>query len=152
MDNYPISHDRTAHMIGVAEYMYYNASRYNLDPDKMYLIGLLHDIGYISGEKEGHEQYGANLIMDAFSTNFGMPYIGDIIAHHADLPTEYILNYGDPPNELVLLWEADMSVDLTGECVGFEKRLADIKERHGVDSHPYEICKQTMAWLKENMS
>lgn len=147
---YPIDRNRTAHMVGVAEYMYYNAGKYNLDPDEMYVVGLLHDIGYISGDKHGHEQYGADLIQKCFSTNFGMPYIGEVIAHHGDRPTDYLSEHDLVPDELKLLWEADMSVDLTGENVGFEKRLADIGERHGFGSHPYETCKQTMDWLKEN--
>lgn len=152
--SHPIDLSRTAHMIGVAEYMYTNASRYNIDPEKAYIIGLLHDIGYISGTKDGHEHYGAELIQKCFSTNFGMPYIGEIIYDHGVMPLDYMskheCNADEIPPELVLLWEADMMVDLTGEAVGFEKRLSDIGERHGFDSRPYKVCYNTIEWLKEN--
>lgn len=49
-----ISREKILHMWGVAEYMYQNASKYELKPDKMYVLGLLHDIGYIKG-KQDHE-------------------------------------------------------------------------------------------------
>ena len=49
---------------------------------------------------------------------------------------------------MVLLWTADMTVDLNGNAVGFKTRLDDIGKRHGVDSEPYRICKETMLWLK----
>ncbi len=63
----PIDTNQEAHMIGVAENMYHHANKYGLDPEEMYLIGLLHDIGYISRSKEGHEQYGATLIKMFFN-------------------------------------------------------------------------------------
>lgn len=31
-------------MQGVAEYMYRNASKYGLNPEEMYILGLVHDI------------------------------------------------------------------------------------------------------------
>ena len=42
---------KTAHMIGVAEYMRERAKDYGLNPDIMYAVGLLHDIGYITAER-----------------------------------------------------------------------------------------------------
>lgn len=50
-----------AHNIGVAEYMRENAEKYGLPADEMYVMGLLHDIGYIKQHK-GHEEYGAELL------------------------------------------------------------------------------------------
>ena len=52
------------------------------------------------------------------------------------------------PNEMILLWPADMMVDLNGNAVGFKARLDDIGKRHGIDSEPYRICKETMLWLE----
>ena len=40
-----------------------------------------------------------------------------------------------------------MMIDLTGEVVGFEKRLSGIREKYGEDSVPYQICDETMRFL-----
>lgn len=40
-----------------------------------------------------------------------------------------------------------MHIDLTGEDVGYKVRLEDIGNRHGFDSEPYKICKETIEWL-----
>ena len=149
---HPISNERLAHMVGVAEYMYTNASKYNLDSEKMYVLGLLHDIGYISGDKNGHEEYGAELLKNCFpssESNFLK-----IIEIHDITPQEYMeinnCKKDDIPKELLLLLESDMMVDLSGEAVGFDKRLEAIKNHYGEDSSPYRICYETIKWLKEN--
>jgi len=147
--DYIIDRERVLHMHGVAEYMYRNAGRFEgLDPEKMYLLGYLHDIGYISGDKNGHELYGALLLAKCFSTNFGMPFLGDLINHHGDTPSGWLKNHDIVPDELRLLWEADMMVDLTGECVGYEKRLEGIARTSGTSSESYRICRETIDWLK----
>ena len=57
-----ISQERIAHMHGVAEWMYTHAEEYGCEnKDEMYLLGLIHDIGYLYGSKEDHEQKGAEL-------------------------------------------------------------------------------------------
>lgn len=56
-----INRFKMAHNIGVAEYMRENAEKYGLPADEMYVMGLLHDIGYIKQHK-GHEEYGAELL------------------------------------------------------------------------------------------
>lgn len=38
----------------------------------------------------------------------------------------------DIPKELILLWEADVSVDSMGNEVGFKNRLTDIGLRYGL--------------------
>ena len=148
---HPIPHERLAHMTGVAEYMYENAGKYKgLDPDKMYLTGLLHDIGYIAGENENHEAYGAKLIFDSFSTNFKMPGKGLVILHHRETPKEYLKNHNKVPDDLRLLWEAEMSVDLSGENIGYERKLSEIEKQYGKGSEPYRICSETIRWLMES--
>ena len=140
-----ISKERIAHMHGVAEYMYEHSEEFGCEnKDEMYLLGLIHDIGYLYGSKEEHEQKGAELIgIDS--------YYGKFIQSHGLTPQEYMdcncCFASEIPNELVLLWTADMSVDMSGEDVGFQKRLEDIKNRYGLDSEPYRICKETISWL-----
>ena len=175
MNNYPqgnhyeanknyINKYKMSHNIGVAEYMAENAPRYNLDPDEMYLIGLLHDIGYING-RENHEEYGAELLNKVFNCKkhtdswifSSNKAIHAIRWHGTDpykLETEnrdvdmYIRR--DYP-ELFLLYEADMNVGIDGFRIGFRKRLEDIKTRYGEDSIAYKTAKNTVKYVTLNM-
>lgn len=141
-----ISDERIRHMHGVAEWMYAHAEDYGcFNKEEMYLLGLIHDIGYIYGEKY-HEQLGGQLLgQDA--------YYGQLIFAHGLSPQEYMEYYGvneeEIPCEMVLLWTADMRVDLSGKDVGYEKRLMDIKKRYGFDSEEYVRCRDTMTWLEK---
>lgn len=141
-----ITNERMAHMHGVAEWMYEHAEEYGCEnKDEMYFLGLIHDIGYLYGSKEEHEQKGAELLgLDT--------YYGRFVQAHGLTPQEYMDCHGcfgsEIPNEMVLLWTADMMVDLNGNAVGFKARLDDIGNRHGIDSEPYRICKETMLWLE----
>ncbi len=138
-----IEDSRVAHMHGVAEYMSDHAVNYGLDPDYMYLLGFVHDIGYIYG-KNNHEALGGML------AGLGTT-IGECIYAHGMTPWDYADVHGiattEIPNELILLWEADMMVDQTGEVVGFDKRLEDIAKRLGTESEAFEKCAETVRWL-----
>lgn len=48
-------------MHSVAEYMYRNAKKYDLNPEEMYILGLIHDIGYLK-DRLDHEVHGARLL------------------------------------------------------------------------------------------
>lgn len=50
--------------------------------------------------------------------------------------------------ELRLLLEADLSIGLNGEYLGYEARLKDIGNRYGFDSDTYKTCNNTINWLK----
>ena len=125
---------KIAHMVGVAEYMRDRADDYGIDGNVAYTTGLLHDIGYLEG-RVGHEEIGAE-ILGACGTH------GDVVfavANHAailsDIPDEQVSPL------LVLMVEADLSIDSKGFRVGFDKRLADIENtladierRYGADT------------------
>ena len=141
-----ITNERIAHMHGVAEWMYEHAEEYGCEnKDEMYLLGLIHDIGYIYGNKEEHEQKGAELL--GLNT-----YYGKFVQAHGLTPQEYMDCNGcfdsEIPNEMILLWTADMMVDSKGNVVGFKARLDDIEQRYGIDSESYRICKEIMLWLE----
>ena len=141
-----ISKERMSHMHGVAEWMYEHAEEYGCEnKEEMYLLGLVHDIGYLYGGKKGHEQNGAELL--GLNT-----YYGKFVQAHRLTPREYMYNNGcfgsDIPNELILLWTADMMVNSKGETVGFKARLEGIGERYGTTSESYQVCKETMLWLE----
>ncbi len=134
-DNEHINRYKMAHMIGVAEYMRERASDYGLNPDVMYMVGLLHDIGYIKAH-QGHEAYGAELLS-------GIGVDEDIvfaIRHHGENLKELEAQFGKScmTAEFMLVMEADMSVNAQGYRVGFEGRLQDIASRYGKDS-PAEL-------------
>ena len=138
-----IDKDRIAHMHGCAEYMYRHAEEYRQDPDEMYLLGLVHDIGYVNGKK-GHEAYGANI--RGLSNRLSY-----VIRLHGTTPQEYISDHsGWPlmiPPELILLWEADMHIDGKGNEVTYEERLAEMAAIYGIESEPFRVCEDTIEWL-----
>ena len=45
--NKKINENKKKHMFGVAQFMYEQVPKYNLNPEEMYILGLFHDIGYI---------------------------------------------------------------------------------------------------------
>ena len=146
-----ISKNRILHMHGVAEYMYEHAPEYGLDPEQMYLLGLVHDVGYIHS-KYNHEKNGANILKRAGYKN------ADLVENHGNNPEDYINEFIASarivPKELVLLWEADMlidSKDCPGEIITFEQRLASVARKCGVDSVQYRNKKAKMDWLIKYM-
>ena len=88
-DQKKIDDERISHIHGVAEYMYCHAGDFGLDDEEMYVLGLLHDIGYIGGE-EGHEHFGGDLI-----ESLGMVRFGRFISMHGATPKEYMIDSGE---------------------------------------------------------
>ena len=78
-----INRYKMAHIISVAERMREKADDFGLDGDEMYVLGFLHDIGYLHG-RAGHEEYGADLLL-----KFGLGSYYDLIIreHGKDLET-----------------------------------------------------------------
>lgn len=151
-----ISDERIAHMHGVSEYMYAHAGDFNaigkdkiykdpskpcLIPEDMYILGLLHDVGYLQG-KSDHEEYGAVLLA---KNGYGADKVAVIEKHGCILD-----EVKDIIPELVLLIEADMHIDtdVKGLFVSFDKRLENVGKRHGFDSQAYKICKANIEWLR----
>jgi len=148
MNNNRISNERAAHMHTVAELMYTLSEKFDDIPkDTAYLVGYLHDIGYMA-KPEMHEAESAKLLY------FLPQYLLNIISSHGKTPNQYMEenNCGleGIPDLLILLWYADMSVLPNGNMTTFDERLKDIKERHGIDSVKYKHSFETITWLKEN--
>ncbi len=151
-----IGDNKLNHLRGVAEYMYQNAERFGLEPEEAFVLGMLHDIGYINdraAKREipdltntgtvGHEWYGAELLK-----NMGLrPDFVNAIRYHGTDPKNVPVFLHCPAMEL--LWEADMSIDKYGRNVGFGGRLADIGHRYGYDSDAYKTASETILFLKE---
>ena len=152
-----IRDNKMNHMRGVAEYMYQNAGKYGVDNEEAYVVGLLHDIGYINDDAAkrnftmfgtrgyGHEVYGAALL-----GKMGIKEeYRQAIMSHGTAPLNVNESIRNNPM-LKLLWEADMSVNRYGNRVGFDGRLADIGKRYGYDSVAYETAKATVDYLKSH--
>ncbi len=132
-DKKHINKYKMAHMIGCAEYMRDNAYRYGLEDrkDEMYVIGLLHDVGYLGG-RDGHERYGAELLRGMGLSEEHVYAIKNHRSHPDDLRKA---GMAITP-ELLLLWDADLSIGRTGYNVGHYERLKDIRRRYGDDGAP----------------
>lgn len=135
---------KMAHCIAVAEYMAKRADDYYLDKNQMYVLGLLHDIGYLRG-RENHGKTGASILK---SMGLEDKYVEAVLNHGRD-PYQIAETFYVITPELRLLYEADMSIDKEGNNVGFKGRLEDIKKRYGEDSIAYETASNTVKWLKE---
>lgn len=134
-----ISKERIRHMVSVAEYMHDNAYKYKLNPEEMYIVGLLHDIGYLFG-REQHEQSGADILSQM---GFSSLYTEPIAAHNKPANEEM-----SPDQEDIhkLLVEADLMVDHLGNTAGIEQRLLGIENRYG-KAEEYDACVRLAEWL-----
>lgn len=141
-----LTHNKIMHSASVAQYMSENATKYGLDREKMYVLGLLHDIGYLFGQRD-HAEDGANLL-----NQFGLTETkyANFIALHDTNPFELRMQYdGDHISPvLFLLQQADMTVDALGNFVGFDKRLKEIGRRYGENSKAYETAKAIVEYQK----
>jgi len=132
-----IDEDRLKHILAVARLMKDNAEKLDLDKEEMFILGMLHDIGYEFGGSEMHHQVGAQILE---KQNY--KYYKEVLYHGK--PN---VNYSSPA--LDLLNFADMHINKKGEYVSFEDRLEDIKSRRGEDSPHYKNSKIIIDKLKE---
>ena len=123
----PLTENRLHHMNAVANRAYTLAkimfSKTEYIARKMYIYGLLHDVGYVFDPND-HAHAGARVL-------------GDM-----GLDADPIHDHGDPmikamSDELLILNIADMTTSPTGETMRMSDRLKDIGERYGYDSKQY---------------
>ena len=137
----PLEMNRLLHSAGVAVYMSEHAAKYGIDPETAYIVGLLHDIGYIGG-RDGHENRGANLL-----ANLGVRAdIADAIRPHGNFGD---IDPGSVSNLFLLLIEADTQIDGQGAFVGFDGRLEDVGRRYGYDSENYREAAANIAFARK---
>lgn len=136
---------KQAHCFAVAEVMKSNAEFYDLNPEESYIIGLLHDIGYIRGRKD-HEKSGYELLTSVGLKNEkalnAVKYHG---CNPKDVPEDIRKD-----NLYISLIDADMTVDARGQKIGYDGRLKDIELRYGKDHIAYETAKATIDYVKES--
>lgn len=146
--------NKNRHMKSVAEVMYDNAKAVGLNPETAYVVGLLHDVGYIAIDKDtpmfekiSHAKEGARILE-------GMGISGDnldAVKFHGVNGYKMIEdgNMKRVSPMLLLLQYADMSVDRKGEKVGFAKRLMDIAERYGNNGVEHQNAVDTVNFIQE---
>ena len=161
--------DKMAHCINIAEYCRVRAGDYNLDENSAYIIGLLHDVGYLHSRRE-HEEKGAamlaalgmdDLYVDAVMYHGVNPYSlsdkalqehecdVDALRECPEVPFSEISEKIKSNRYLTLLYEADNRVNARGENVGFHKRHEDIKRRNGEDHPSYYSMKRESDYVFE---
>lgn len=125
-----ISDDRLKHSISVARKMKEIAeNKYNMNSEEineMFVVGLLHDIGYEYTESvPEHNHIGGDVLEKS-----GFKYWEEVY-NHGEIDIEFSSRVLD------ILNEADLNIDRKGNYVGVINRLEDIKLRYGVESNIY---------------
>lgn len=124
-----LSENKIKHCKGVAEYMYNNAEKYGLDKEEMYLLGLVHDIGYLFA-REKHGMNGSELLK-----SMGYKYYQEV-KYHGRWTDDY------NSAALNLLRKADLSIDYLGRPINPLNRMDDVRKRYGEDSFQFKNVKK----------
>ena len=128
-----ITENRWNHILGVARKAKEFALKLRPDDKKyaedMFLLGLLHDVGYEFIESNAfHAAVGGEILKRS-----GYQYWQEV-ANHGN---EMVENMSD---ELFILNSADMMTGPSGEDFTFEERLDEIASRFGKDAASYKKC------------
>ena len=121
-----ISEDRQKHIFKVAEFLKnyaLNSGKSNLEAEELYVLGLLHDIGYEFAEEKDYKNH--NIIGGEILKNLGYKHYKEVY-YHGVINSPYQSEY------LNLLNFADMHIDSEGNYVSFDRRLQEISERYGI--------------------
>lgn len=140
-----ISFDRLKHSLEVAKKMkkivLENQEKYSCTPEDMFILGLVHDIGYeFANEQPQHAVVGGIALK-----NQGYKYWKEVY-YHSRIQNEYM------SNELLLLNYADMTTGPHGESMSLTQRHEDVVKRYGKGSHQdlevAEVIKQLVEFEK----
>lgn len=130
----PLTPSRLAHMNATANRTYEIAKTiFGKTEDQaraLYILGLLHDVGY-AFDPTDHAHAGGRVLI-------GLGVAADAVYDHGDP------NVGFMDDELLIVNAADMTTSPTGAPMRMEVRLRDIGERYGVDS-PHLACARAVA-------
>ena len=82
------------------------------------------------------------------------------IQWHGITPKKYMEHYNcyseEIPEELILLWWADLQIASSGkkagQPIGFQARLNALAKKYGEDSESYLTSKETIDWLSNNIA
>ena len=138
-----ISENRWKHILGVARKAKKLAKKLKSDnvlyAEDMFLLGVMHDLGYEFTESNAsHAEVGGEILKRS-----GYRYWQEV-ALHGD---EAVENMSD---ELFILNCADMSTGPNGEDFTFDERLEEIATRFGKDAAAYKKCVIEVQKLRED--
>ena len=131
-----IDDNRYKHIRGVAELMAKMAPKGK--ENEMFLLGMLHDIGYLYQPKD-HNFCGGHLLKEQ-----GYKFWQEVYWHGVPDADEK----GYCSAELDLLNAADMQVNGAGEQVSYAERLDDIALRYGKTSAQYIMAEKMVRHLE----
>lgn len=134
--------DRLKHCIAVAEKMKRlseeNSRLFVTDPEDMYVLGMVHDIGYpFVEEQKDHAKVGGEILKKQ-----GYMYWREVY-YHGIFQNEY-----DSP-ELRLLNFADITTGPSGEDMTMQQRIDNISERYGADSPQTKEAEKLLKMLSD---
>ena len=137
-----ITENRWNHILGVARKAKELALKLLPDDKRyaedMFLLGLLHDIGYeFTESNSAHAVVGGEILKRS-----GYKYWQEV-ANHGNETAKNM------SNELFILNFADMMTGPNGENFTFTERLEEIAKRFGKESVPYEKCAIEIENLKK---
>lgn len=127
--------DRLKHCLAVANKMKQIANKnhevYESTADEMFVLGMLHDIGYeFSDKQEEHAQKGGELLKEQ-----GYKYWKEIYYH--GYPQSYYKS-----KELTLLNFADLTTGPCGEYMSIDERIEELESRYGEGSWQVNEAKE----------
>lgn len=132
--------DRIKHSYSVALKMQEIGKSLNLTEEQineLFILGFNHDIGYqFVNDNEYHNKIGGEILKQSNYKYWKEVY------YHGEINTTYNSLYLD------ILNLADMQIDKSGNDVGFDKRLIDIKNRYKEESIIYKKCYTLIEQLK----
>lgn len=137
-----IKENRWNHILGVARKSKEFAAKFQPENIKfiedMFLLGILHDIGYEFMEtNEDHAMIGGEILKRSYYKYWKE------VSLHGDINV-------DMSDELFILNCADMTTGPNGENFNFEERLEEISNRLGNDSNAYKKCVIMVEKLKKD--
>ena len=115
--------------------------KYNLDDKELqdlFVLGLIHDIGYEFGNNSNHGQIGGEILK-----RNKYKYWKEIYYHGVNA-SEYSSLF------LKILNKADVQIDYMGKTVGYTRKLEDIKNRYGENSITYRNAEILIAKIKND--
>lgn len=144
---------RWRHVQQVAERSDVLASQLGEDAELLVVSAWLHDIGYAPelAEVGFHPLDGARFLRDHGRDG----RLCGLVAFHSsalaeaealDLADQLAAEFGDERTlTRDLLWFADMTTGPDGQCMSFEERMADVRERYGPDHYVIRALETGMA-------
>lgn len=138
----PLTPSRLAHMNATANRAYEIAKTiFGKTEDQaraLYVLGLLHDVGY-AFDPDDHAHAGGSILI-------GLGVAADAVYDHGDP------NVGFMDDELLIINAADMTTSPTGAPMRMEDRLKDIGERYGEDNPRLILAREVADRIKYELA